>query len=123
MCPLVCLCANAEGFVLNANAQEPPDEVQRPRRPQARSGNWKTHGRWHLNIKMLADVAGIVGLRSIGREVANRLVAFKMDIRCLIRSEKQTPGWTRHAGSVSLARAVDFLIVSIVGGEPTRGFV
>ena len=68
-------------------------------------------------------MAGIVGLGRIGREIADRLAAFKMGIHYFARSEKQTPGWTYHADPVSLARAVDFLIVSIVGGEQTRGFV
>ena len=89
----------------------------------ARSGNWKAHGEWPLNRKVSGGVAGIVGLGRIGREIADRLAAFKMDIHYFARSEKQTPGWTHHADPVSLARAVDFLIVSIVGGEQTRGFV
>ena len=89
----------------------------------ARSGNWKAHGEWPLNRKVSGGVAGIVGLGRIGREIADRLAAFKMDIHYFARSEKQTPGWTYHADPVSLARAVDFLIVSIVGGEQTRGFV
>ena len=89
----------------------------------ARSGNWKAHGEWPLNRKVSGGVAGIVGLGRIGREIADRLAAFKMDIHYFARSEKQTPGWTYHADPVSLARAVDFLFVSIVGGEQTRGFV
>ena len=89
----------------------------------ARSGNWKAHGEWPLNRKVSGGVAGIVGLGRIGREIADRLAAFKMDIHYFARSQKQTPGWTYHADPVSLARAVDFLIVSIVGGEQTRGFV
>ena len=89
----------------------------------ARSGNWKAHGEWPLNRKVSGGVAGIVGLGRIGREIADRLAAFKMDIHYFARSKKQTPGWTYHADPVSLARAVDFLIVSIVGGEQTRGFV
>ena len=89
----------------------------------ARSGKWKAHGEWPLNRKVSGGVAGIVGLGRIGREIADRLAAFKMDIHYFARSEKQTPGWTYHADPVSLARAVDFLIVSIVGGEQTRGFV
>ena len=89
----------------------------------ARSGGWKAHGEWRLNRKVSGGVAGIVGLGRIGREIANRLAAFKMDIHYFARSEKETPGWTHHTDPVSLARAVDFLIVSIVGGEQTRGFV
>ena len=89
----------------------------------ARSGGWKAHGEWRLNRKVSGGAAGIVGLGRIGREIAKRLAAFKMDIHYFARSEKETPGWTHHGDPVSLARAVDFLIVSIVGGEQTRGFV
>ena len=89
----------------------------------ARSGGWKAHGEWRLNRKVSGGAAGIVGLGRIGREIAERLAAFKMDIHYFARSEKETPGWTHHGDPVSLAQAVDFLIVSIVGGEQTRGFV
>ena len=89
----------------------------------ARFGDWKAHGEWRLNRKVSGGVAEIVGLGRIGREIADRLAAFKMDIQYFARSEKETPGWTHHADPVSLARAVDFLTVSIAGGERTRGFV
>ncbi|MCB1339246.1 MAG: 2-hydroxyacid dehydrogenase [Maritimibacter sp.] len=89
----------------------------------ARSGRWKSEGEYRLNRKVSGGRAGIVGLGRIGREIADRLAAFKMEIHYFARSEKDTPGWTFHADPVSLARAVDFLIVALVGGAETERFV
>jgi lactate dehydrogenase-like 2-hydroxyacid dehydrogenase len=89
----------------------------------ARSGDWKAKGEYRLNRKVSGGRAGIVGLGRIGREIANRLAAFKMDIHYFARSEKDTPGWTWHADPVSLAGAVDYLVVALVGGKATEKFV
>ena len=89
----------------------------------ARSGEWAEKGENPLNRKMSGGVAGIVGLGRIGREIADRLAAFKMDIHYCARSEKETPGWTYHSDPVSLAGAVDFLVVALVGGAATEGYV
>lgn len=89
----------------------------------ARSGKWKTGGEYRLNRKFSGGRAGIVGLGRIGREIANRLAAFKMDIHYYARSEKETPNWTYHADPVSLAGAVDYLVVALVGGPDTAKFV
>ena len=89
----------------------------------AHSGNWKTAGEYRLNRKFSGGRAGIVGLGRIGREIANRLAAFKMDIHYYARTEKETPGWTYHSDVTSLAAAVDYLIVAVVGGPDTINFV
>lgn len=89
----------------------------------ARSGNWKAKGEYRLNRKLTGGSVGIVGLGRIGREIADRLAAFKMDIHYFARSEKDTPGWTYHADPVALAQAVDYLVVALVGGAGTEKFV
>ncbi|MEX5729552.1 lactate dehydrogenase-like 2-hydroxyacid dehydrogenase [Rhodovulum iodosum] len=88
-----------------------------------RSGAWAREGEIPLNRKVTGNTAGIVGLGRIGREIADRLAAFKMDIHYHARSEKPTPGWTYHDDVVALAEAVDFLFVALVGGPATEGYV
>ncbi|MFW2542257.1 2-hydroxyacid dehydrogenase [Primorskyibacter sp. 2E107] len=88
---------------------------------RVRSGAWPDKGELPLNRKATGSTVGIVGLGRIGREIADRLAAFKMEIHYTSRSEKETPGWTYHGEDVvSLARAVDFLVVAIVGGPATE---
>lgn len=88
-----------------------------------RAGNWASKGPYQLNRKLTGGRAGILGLGRIGREIADRLAAFKMEIHYFARSEKDTPGWTYHDDPVALAQAVDFLIVAVVGGKATEGLV
>ncbi len=88
-----------------------------------RSGRWASEGDLPLNRKVSGGRAGIMGLGRIGREIANRLAAFKMEIHYHARGEKETPAWTFHADPVDLARAVDFLFVALVGGVATEAYV
>lgn len=87
------------------------------------SGKWGNKGNFRLGRKISGAKAGIVGLGRIGRVIANRLAAFDIDIHYSSRSEKETPGWTYHPDPVSLAEAVDYLIVALVGGPETENLV
>lgn len=88
-----------------------------------RSGNWGKTGSFRLGHKISGAKAGIVGLGRIGREIAVRLEAFKMDIHYTSRNPKQTPGWTFHKDAQSLAKEVDYLFVALVGGPATENLV
>ncbi|SMX41721.1 2-hydroxyacid dehydrogenase [Maliponia aquimaris] len=87
------------------------------------SGRWAQEGEMPLSRKVSGSTVGIVGLGRIGREIADRLAAFKCEIHYNSRSEKETPGWTWHGDVVSLATAVDFLVIALVGGPATKGYV
>lgn len=88
-----------------------------------RSGTWASGKAPPLAHKVTGRRVGILGLGRIGREIADRLAAFKCEIHYQSRSEKETPGWTRHADAASLAGAVDDLFVAVVGGRETEGLV
>lgn len=88
-----------------------------------RSGAWAGGESFPLNRKVSGRRAGIMGLGRIGRDIAERLAAFKMEIHYHSRSEKETPGWRYHADPVDLAGAVDYLVVALVGGPETENYV
>ncbi|MGR3464439.1 MULTISPECIES: 2-hydroxyacid dehydrogenase [Rhodobacterales] len=88
-----------------------------------RGGDWAEGAAPGLFRKVSGRRAGILGLGRIGREIADRLAAFKMDIHYQSRSAKETPGWTCHDDAVSLAAAVDYLFVALVGGPETENAV
>ncbi|AUH33515.1 2-hydroxyacid dehydrogenase [Paracoccus tegillarcae] len=88
-----------------------------------RSGDWAAKGALPLARKMSGRKIGVLGMGRIGREIADRLAAFKTEIHYQSRSQKDTPGWTYHADPVDLARAVDDIVIAIVGGPETEGFV
>lgn len=91
--------------------------------------NWLRAGRWlagdslPLARKFSGRRVGILGLGRIGREIADRLAAFKCEIHYFSRQPKETPGWTWHDSPLALAGAVQDLVVSVVGGAETQGLV
>jgi len=89
----------------------------------ARSGKWAERGEYRLTRKVSGGRVGIVGLGRIGRDIAKRLAAFKMEVHYWSRTEKDTPGWTYHPDPVALAGRVDYLVVALVGGPETEAFV
>jgi len=77
-----------------------------------------------LNKSVSGSACGIIGLGRIGLEIAKRLESFKVKIHYFSRSEKDVPEkWVYHDNPVDLAKNVDNLFVSLMGGDATRGFV
>ena len=88
-----------------------------------RSGAWAAGGP-PLARKATGRRVGILGMGRIGRELADRLAAFKCEIHYAARSPKTTPeGWRFHPDAASLAAAVDDLFVTVVGGAETEKLV
>ncbi|MHA6345443.1 NAD(P)-dependent oxidoreductase [Roseivivax sp. CAU 1761] len=89
-----------------------------------RAGHWATGVDFALNRSLTGARIGILGLGRIGREIADRLAAFKTELHYWSRREKPVPaGWVRQTDPVALARAVDVLVVAVVGGAETEGIV
>jgi lactate dehydrogenase-like 2-hydroxyacid dehydrogenase len=100
------------------------DQLREMRRGETwvRSGTW-AQGPMPLNRTLSGERIGVVGLGRIGREIADRLAAFKTQIHYHSRAPKETPGWTYHADVMDLARAVNVLVIALVGGAETRHYV
>ena len=89
-----------------------------------KSGNWQKFGEMPLNRTISGRKAGILGLGRIGKTIARRLAAFNIEIHYYSRSEKSfAKSWKYHTDPVALANEVDFLFVSLVGGEETKNMV
>lgn len=90
-----------------------------------RDGTWASGQELPLNRKMSKAPVGIAGMGRIGRAIADRCAAFGMELHYTSRSEKDVPeGWTYHGEDVvALADAVEWLVVAVVGGEHTKGYL
>ncbi|WP_460275266.1 2-hydroxyacid dehydrogenase [Celeribacter sp. ULVN23_4] len=90
-----------------------------------RYGTWKSGKELPLNRKMSGAAVGIAGMGRIGRAIADRCAGFGMEVHYTSRSAKDTPeGWTYHGEDVvSLARAVEWMVVAVVGGDKTKGYL
>jgi hydroxypyruvate reductase len=86
-----------------------------------RAGRWG-HEPMTLGRRVSGTSAGIVGLGHIGRAVAARLTAFGVRVAYSGR-HKTTDAYEFHESLASLARDVQFLIVTASGGAATRGIV
>lgn len=90
----------------------------------ARSGDWGRGAGRPLARKASGRKVGVLGMGRIGREIADRLAAFKCEIHYQSRRRKDAPAdWTYHADPLDLARAVDDMIIAVVGGPATEGLV
>jgi lactate dehydrogenase-like 2-hydroxyacid dehydrogenase len=87
-----------------------------------RSGAW-AEGPMALTTRFCRKRLGIVGLGRIGRAVARRAAGFDMEIAYCDLSRQPDVPYAWHADPVSLAGAVDFLIVCAAGGAGTRALI
>lgn len=87
-------------------------------------GDWADKGDPPLARKFSGARVGIMGMGRIGRDIADRLAAFKMEMHYHSRSPKETPdGWVFHETPESLAANCDYMVVALVGGKATEGYV
>ncbi len=87
-----------------------------------RAGKW-LQGGFPLSRKVSGARLGIVGLGRIGLAIAQRAAGFKMEISYWARQPKPGVPYAFYPSPQALASAVDILVVSTVGGQPTRGLI
>ncbi|WMT91574.1 2-hydroxyacid dehydrogenase [Pelagibacterium sp. H642] len=92
-------------------------------RDLVRSGEWARGGKLALSRSASGKKVGIVGLGAIGRAIAERAAAFKMEIGFWNRSEKSVPQWRAFPSPLELARWADVLIVAVAATASTEGLV
>lgn len=89
-----------------------------------RKGEWARHGAFPLNANASGLRVGVLGMGRIGREIADRMAAFKSELHYQSRRSKDVPSsWQYHSTPLELAAAVDVLFVTVVGGAETRHLV
>ena len=95
--------------------------------PQAgayiRSGAWPTKGPMPLARSLGGRRMGIVGMGSIGKELATRAKSFRMEIAYHCPTEKPNLPWRYHADLLSLAQDSDVLAICCPATPATRGMI
>lgn len=84
-----------------------------------RSGQWGSSGAYPIQRTLAGASVGVVGMGRIGRAIANRLQNFEMNLHYFSRTEKDTPDWHYHSDIISLASAVDIMMIAVSGGPDT----
>lgn len=87
-----------------------------------RRGEWST-GRHPMTLRVSGAHLGILGLGRIGRAVAQRALAFGMEIAYTGRTAKADVPYRWCSDVRTLAARVDFLVVCASGGADTRALV
>jgi lactate dehydrogenase-like 2-hydroxyacid dehydrogenase len=87
-----------------------------------REGRWRLEDRLMPQPSLTGRSLGIVGLGHIGRAIARRAEAFKLQVSWWGPRHKATP-WTMAESLQSLAAASDILMVACPGGPETLGLV
>jgi len=87
-----------------------------------RDGSWK-QGNMGLTTRVCGKRVGVVGMGRIGAAFARRAAAFNCPISYFARTPKPDLNYTFVDDLVELARQSDFLVITLAGGEGTRGIV
>ncbi|CUA97325.1 2-hydroxyacid dehydrogenase [Pannonibacter indicus] len=89
-----------------------------------RDGNWVKKGAYRLTPGTLRGrTLGIFGLGRIGKAIATRAEAFGMNVHYHGRTQQAGVDYTYHPSLVSLAEAVDTLMIVAPGGPETQHMV
>lgn len=88
----------------------------------ARLGRWPAEGSFPLASELCGKRLGMLGMGGVGREVALRAEAFRMEVAYHCRSPKDVP-WKHFASLVDLAGWADVLCCAVPGSPETDGLV
>lgn len=89
-----------------------------------RDGAWPEKGRFQMATKISGKRCGIVGLGNIGQAVAQRAAGFNMEIHYYNPVPRDVnPAWISHESIIDLAKNSDFLVLTLPGGDETRGII
>ena len=87
-----------------------------------RAGQWPK-ARFPLATSLGGKTCGILGLGNIGLAVAKRALALGMTVEYFNPRPKAGVEFKHHTDALSLARASDFLVLTLPGGAGTRHLV
>ena len=87
-----------------------------------RSRAWPKGG-LRLTTRVFGKKVGIVGMGRIGQAFAKRAAAFECDISYFSRSARAGLPYRFVPGILDLARNVEFLVVTLAGGEGTKNII
>lgn len=87
-----------------------------------RDDSWSA-ANMHLVTRVNGKKVGIVGMGRIGSTVAKRLAGFDCDIAYFGRNKRADLPYAFVADLVELARRSEFLIVTLAGGDGTKGMI
>lgn len=87
-----------------------------------RAGKW-LNGGYPLATELTGAKIGILGLGHIGKEVALRAEAFKMQVSYYGRTRQADQPYPYYDNLLDMAQQVDWLVACLPGGDETEGLL
>jgi len=88
-----------------------------------REGRWAREGNYPLQDELTGKTVGILGLGRIGKEIARRLQAFRMQVVYHGRNRQPDEPFPYYADLTEMAQAADWLVVVAPGSAETHHLV
>ncbi len=88
-----------------------------------REGRWQQQGAMALQHRMFGKSAGILGMGSIGVQIAQRLAGFDMDVAYCNRNKRSDVSNRYYASPIEMAGEVDFLIIAAAASASTEKII
>lgn len=105
------------GLLLNAVRRFPAAEIY------LREGRWERQGSFPLSASLRGRTMGVLGLGRIGKEIAQRALAFGVEVVYHGRKAQPDAPYLYYSSLLAMASAVDILMIAAPGGADTRHIV